>query len=77
MTREELVKLMHEEIHEPRGMFGIECAADRILAALEKERAGEVGLHRFPDTSGAYSTVEVPREIFAKRGSLIFREEGK
>ena len=75
MTREKLVELLRAS---GRYEFDEDTAADSILAALEKEREGEVVLGE-----GLYSDMKDDVEIFygygleSQYGKLIFRLEGK
>jgi hypothetical protein len=77
MTREELVEIMYESGYRCRE--GAIPIADRILAALEAEKKGEVVL----GPVGTYEDMltgllsefdDIGHPLGGKRGQLIFRE---
>ena len=79
MNREELVEIMMEHIGETEGIVTMKrTLADRILAALAKEREGEVVVLEDLEVGhdGCIFIADheyLPTGMAGKRGSLIFR----
>lgn len=83
MTREDIVKIIDEEVYAYHGVsenhreaideYG--NAADRILAALEKEREGEVVLAEinYGENFRGMRFADDEVDLFANGGCLIFR----
>lgn len=84
MNREKLIKIIKDEVFGfddfDNEVYGAEDCADRILAALAKEREGEVVLAEglvYADSGGqvigsSYCD-DVMKSVIDKRGQLIFR----
>ena len=77
MTREKLVEIMRHDISKKEfdraGGFE-EALVDRILAALEAERVGEVVIGTGDSFDLCIDGINDSR-IVGKKGSLIFRED--